>query len=197
MDLWAGLAEPPRCFGYAGSMRTAVIFVCVCVLLAAAQAPFDVLGDFQPGWDSAWHTEQLGGRETRYWVVRDGDEWVLRADSDAAATALFRRLELSGGSTQNSWRQISWRWKVDHSLAGEFDETQREGDDYAARLFVIFGKGEFNRDTRVLCYVWAADKAVGSSYRSPYVGPPPACRRWSCRAATSAAAGRLPGMTTS
>ena len=150
-------------------MRTAAIFLCVCVLQAPAQAPFEVLGNFQPGWDSAWNTEQLGGRETRYRVVRDEDEWVLRVDSDAAATALFRRLELPGGITQVSWRRISWRWKVDHSLTGERDETQRDGDDYAARLFVIFGDGELNLDTHALCYVWAAGKPVGSSYRSPYV----------------------------
>jgi hypothetical protein len=97
-------------------------------------------------------------------VVTEGVERVLRADSDAAATALFRQLDLPGRTTQ-----ISWRWKVDHSLAGELDETQRDGDDYAARLFVIFGDGELNRDARALCYVWAADKPVGSSYRSPYV----------------------------
>ncbi len=146
-------------------MRSVVIFLCVCVLPGLAQAPFDVLGEFEPGWDSAWNTEQLGGRETRYRVTTEGDERVLRADSDAAATALVRRLDLPGTATQ-----ISWRWKVDHSLAGGLDETRRDGDDYAARLFVIFGNGELNRDTRALCYVWAADKAVGSSYRSPYLG---------------------------
>ena len=46
---------------------------------------------------------------------------------------------------------------------------QRSGDDYAARLFVIFGSGELRRDTRAICYVWAGRMPIGSAYRSPYV----------------------------
>jgi len=146
-------------------MRTAaILLLCVCALPGSAQAPLAVLGDFEPGWDSEWRRQQLGGRETLYEAVTEGDERVLRARSDAAATALFRELSVPAGT-----RRISWRWKVERSLDAGVDELRRSGDDYAARLFVIFGDGELGRNTRALCYVWAGRKGVGSSYRSPYV----------------------------
>lgn len=132
---------------------------------SAAQepAPARLLGDFEAGWEADWATEQLGGGETTFRVVSEAGGLALRADSEAAATAMFRTLDGSEAATR-----ISWRWKVAKSLAGDGDETQREGDDYAARLFVVFGSERLSRNTRALCYVWAGNKAVGSTYRSPY-----------------------------
>ena len=145
-------------------MRLLPILV-VCVALAGSQQiPVGVLGGFEPGWRDVWSVRQLGGAETLYRVVEDAGKRVLRADADASATALFRRRDLPWVTTR-----ISWRWKVAASLSGNTEERRRAGDDYVARLFVIFGEGELSVDTRALCYVWAANGAVGSSYRSPVV----------------------------
>ncbi len=140
--------------------------VAVAGAAATMQAPGStrLLGGFDAGWKAGWVTEHLGGGETIYRVVSDAGGLVLRADSEGAATALLRTLDDGQQVTR-----ISWRWKVARSLAGGGDETRREGDDYAARLFVVFGSGGLSRHTRALCYVWAGDKAVGSGYRSPYV----------------------------
>ncbi len=145
-------------------MRLFPILVVAVALAASQQVPLGVLGGFQPGWRDVWESQQLGGAETFYRVVEEAGDRVLRADADASATALFRRVNLSGIATR-----ISWRWKVAASLRGNTEELRRSGDDYAARLFVIFGSGELNADTRALCYVWAATSVVGSSYRSPVV----------------------------
>ncbi|MCH7825300.1 MAG: DUF3047 domain-containing protein [Acidobacteria bacterium] len=145
-------------------MRLRAILVVAVALAGSQQVPVGVLGGFEPGWRDVWELQQLGGAETFYRVVEEAGDRVLRADADASATAFLRRVELPRVATR-----ISWRWKVAASLSGNTEERQRAGDDYAARLFVIFGEGELSADTRALCYVWAGAGAVGSSYRSPVV----------------------------
>ena len=84
-----------------------------------------------PGWEVL--TFPRVPRHTRYTVVRDGAGWVLRAESDASASGLFRPLDLD----PKVYRILSWRWKVEGVLARS-DPRRREGDDYAARVYVAF-----------------------------------------------------------
>jgi hypothetical protein len=84
-----------------------------------------------PGWEAL--TFPRVPRHTRYTVVRDGAGWVLRAESDAAASGLYRPLDLD----PTVHRVLSWRWKVENVLARS-DPRRREGDDYAARVYVAF-----------------------------------------------------------
>lgn len=72
-------------------------------------------------------------RHTRYTVERDGARWVLRADADRSASALYRPLD----ADPRVHRILSWRWKVQGAVAGA-DARTRAGDDYAARVYVAF-----------------------------------------------------------
>ena len=146
---------------------TAIVLIAVLPAYAGPPAPVEaltvrLLGDFSPGWREAWKSQQLGGETTSYRAVREASGMALRTESDNAATALYRLVDV--GSRQVS---VTWRWKVERSLRHD-NEKERGGDDYAARLFVIFGPELFSRNTRALCYVWAGREAPGSSYRSPY-----------------------------
>jgi hypothetical protein len=84
-----------------------------------------------PGWEAL--TFPRVPRHTRYLVVRDGEHWVLRAESDAAASGLYRPLDLD----PKVYRVLSWRWKVENVLA-KADPRRKGGDDYAARVYVAF-----------------------------------------------------------
>jgi hypothetical protein len=84
-----------------------------------------------PGWEAL--TFSRVPRHTRYLVVREGEGWVLRAESDAAASGLYRPLDLD----PKVYRILSWRWKVENVLA-KADPRRKEGDDYAARVYVAF-----------------------------------------------------------
>jgi hypothetical protein len=84
-----------------------------------------------PGWEAL--TFPRVPRHTRYLVVRDGEGWVLRAESDAAASGLYRPLDLD----PKVYRILSWRWKVENVLA-KADPRRKDGDDYAARVYVAF-----------------------------------------------------------
>lgn len=122
-----------------------------------------VVEDFETGWEVRWRAQNLGRGRTTYAVVEDEDSHVLRASSEDAGSAVVRRLYMSPLIEGT----IQWRWKVSGSIRSNDRERERAGDDYAARLFVIFGSGGSIRDA--LCYVWASREPAGSVYPSPYV----------------------------
>jgi hypothetical protein len=66
-------------------------------------------------------------------VVRDGDAVVVRAESRAGASGLTREVSIS----PKEYPIVAWRWKVDNVIAAG-DLTKKQGDDYAARLYITF-----------------------------------------------------------
>ncbi|HXA95323.1 MAG TPA: DUF3047 domain-containing protein [Candidatus Dormibacteraeota bacterium] len=125
--------------GRARARLAAGLVVLLCAGGARADEPL-LLGSFAPpadpaapppGWEAL--TFSKVARHTRYTVVRDGAGWVLRADSDASASGLYRPLDLD----PKVHRILSWRWKVEGVLARS-DPRFKSGDDYAARVYVAF-----------------------------------------------------------
>ena len=94
-------------------------------------APPSAPGGLPPGWEAL--TFKKIERHTRYSVVADGDGHVLRAESEAAASGLYRPLDLD----PRVYRRLSWRWKVDNVLV-KGDARKKAGDDYPARIYVAF-----------------------------------------------------------
>ncbi len=119
---------------------------------------------FDEGWKSRWEARRLASRANRVELVEHDGDSVVRFDSRRAASALVRRVEVespSGG-------QISWRWRVDRTVGKGLDPRKKAGDDYAARVFVVFDADFATGGARALCYVWSADLPIGSVFRSPY-----------------------------
>jgi hypothetical protein len=110
------------------------------------------------GWEPL--TFKKVARSTRYRVVRDSDVWVLKAESDAAASALYRPLDLS----PLAYPRLTWRWKVENVLI-KGDARKREGDDYPARVYVAF------RYDPARATAW--EKAKYGAYRLVYGSYPP------------------------
>lgn len=113
-------------------------------------------------------------------IVADGGDTVLQIDADHAAGAVEHALDLPPETT------VSWRWKVDHSVA-HADLARKQGDDFAARLYVFFdvprsslsltqriklsmARHFSGRDlpTAALCYVWDNTHAVGTLAANAY-----------------------------
>jgi hypothetical protein len=125
----------------AGLARLAPALIGLLLLAAEARGAEPLLlGGFAPpadptaapaGWERL--TFPRVARHTRYTVVLDGTQWVLRAESDAAASGLYRPLDLD----PRVYRVLSWRWKVEGVLARS-DPRRKDGDDYSARVYVAF-----------------------------------------------------------
>ncbi len=70
---------------------------------------------------------------TKYDIVPEGSNRVLRARSDGSASAIVRP------APYNVYRRphLRWRWKIDEVLR-KGDATRKKSDDYAIRVYVMF-----------------------------------------------------------
>ncbi len=130
----------------------------------AGGAGVDLLDGLRDGWAARWMHQRMASSSTSFSVVLDDTRAVLQADSDAAAAALWRRIDLRHPTRA----RLSWRWKIDRPLDTQQDERKRQGDDYAARIMVAFATDIWDRDTRAIAYVWARDLPVGTRFPNPY-----------------------------
>jgi hypothetical protein len=121
-------------------------------------------------------------RPPEFSVVDDGGTSVLRVVADDAAGSLAFRLSASVQRTPI----LSWRWKVERVL-DRADMSRKEGDDYAARVYVTFDVPEsaltlgqrarmgiarllYGADipAAALCYVWDNRHPVGTTRWNAY-----------------------------
>jgi hypothetical protein len=113
--------------------------ICLVVLCARAQAQPLAVGDFSrlapgglpPGWRALRPAPHAP--DTRYRLVRDEGMTVLRADAEGSMSALVRDVRID----PRRYPLLRWRWKVAAPLANA-DMKTRRGDDYAARIYVLF-----------------------------------------------------------
>ncbi len=176
-----------------GTRRVRHVFawgLCLLLLLTAgAHADQWVVGNFSnayPDNDLPEHWEPLTfrgvDRHTRYTLTQDNGRTVIQANSHKAASALMRYLRVD----PNRLPWIQWEWKIDHVIEGG-DVTRKEGDDYAARIYVAFAfepdkagwwQRMRNRSARIatgrevpgtaLNYIWANRAPVETIVPNPF-----------------------------
>lgn len=119
---------------------------------------------------------------TQYSLVKDGDTLVVKAVSKSSASGLIRKINID----PERYPLIRWRWKASNILT-KGDVTKKEGDDYAARVYVTF---EYNPERAgffekamvelgrliygepppiaTINYIWANKVPVGTIVQNPY-----------------------------
>jgi Protein of unknown function (DUF3047) len=137
----------------------------VFVGLPAAHADELRLGNFSSGDLSGWQDETFGGKaHTSYRLVAADGRTVIEAHSHDAASGLLKKVDLD----PRNYPILSWSWKIGHILKRE-DVTKKTGDDFAARVYVVFPSVLFWR-TRAINYVWSAYLPKNSAVPNPYTG---------------------------
>ena len=126
----------------------------------------DLFDGFAEGWRQQWQEQRLFARPTQYDTVRDGGQLVLHARSETANAGLLRKV----WQPAPTHGRLSWRWKIQQPLTANPGERSRAGDDYAARVFVVFETSLLPLQTRAINYVWAAHEPVGAVFASPHTG---------------------------
>ena len=108
---------------------------------------------------------------------------VVRAESNCAASGLVLPLD---GIDLDQTPLLSWRWRVDRGLDIP-DEKVKEGDDFAARVYVMFRLDRSRASTLLrlrhrlakllygeevpgsaLNFVWASRLAPGTAWNNPF-----------------------------
>jgi hypothetical protein len=133
------------------------------VMSASGAAQEDlVVGDFGAGDLTGWQDKTFKN-ETLYELVKGDLGIVLKADSKASASGLYREIKIDLVKTPC----LIWSWKVD-GILDSLDETTKNGDDYPARVYVVFSGGMFFWKTRALNYVWSNGLPIGSAWPNAF-----------------------------
>jgi len=128
-------------------------------LTAATAAPLPDLpvARFSANDLSGWKDQSYKGK-----VSYTLEEGMLKAHSVKAASGKIKKLSVD----VHQYPKLSWSWRIDHTLQRE-DIRHKSGDDFAARVYVVFPRTFFWR-MRAINYVWAAKMPKGSEVPSPY-----------------------------
>lgn len=125
-----------------------MLLLILAAFCATAQASEYHVGAFSSEGLSGWESKVFKGT-TEYSLVRDDGRTVVKATSKKTASGLIKKVKLD----PKSFRYLRWSWKI-AGIVKNGDETTKAGDDYAARVYVVF-PGRFFWQTKAINYIWA------------------------------------------
>lgn len=133
---------------------------------------------------SQWIHQPLGNiKHTSYIRAERGDgQTVILAESNKSASGLVIPVDID----PKEFPLIKWEWKIEGVLE-DGDLTRKDGDDYAARIYITFDYPvsdlgfrdrikyrairtftSFDVPTRALNYIWANKAEKGTIASNPY-----------------------------
>lgn len=141
--------------------RTIMLILLVMLPAIAAQGEEKPVSRFATEGLAGWENQYFEG-VTEYQLAKENGRTVLRAHSKVSASGLIRKVKLD----PNRYRYLRWSWKVAGTIPGG-DERSKKGDDYAARMYVVF-PGRFFWQTKAINYIWANHLPKGESIPNAY-----------------------------
>lgn len=124
----------------------------------------NIIADFSTDKIENWTAKSFAG-ETLYTIVNDGGKQVLKAQSNDSASGLAKEKVIDLFETPF----LNWSWKIDNALPN-LDETIKDGDDYAARIYVVKDGGWKIWNTLALNYVWSSNQGKDAQWNNAFVG---------------------------
>ena len=129
-------------------LMTTAAFLGIALSAAGSSPREQILDDYKNGLTPGWETKSFAG-QTHYTAEHDDKQFYIKATSNAAASGLFHKIDYD----PKEQPILRWSWKIEHTLA-KGDERTKAGDDYAARVYVVFPSLLF-WNTKALNYIWA------------------------------------------
>jgi hypothetical protein len=140
---------------------SALLIVVIFFISYIAHADTIAVSRFESDGLAGWVRKSFRG-ETEYSLVRDGESTVLKAHSRATASGIYRKVTID----PLQYRYLRWKWKVVEPLGNGMEKT-KAGDDYSARMYVVF-PGFFFWQTKAINYVWAGRLPKEESFPNPF-----------------------------
>ncbi len=126
--------------------------ICLTLFAFSPQAKADsdpiIIDNYREGLADKWQEKSFSGK-THYRVEQNDNQPAIHATSKGTASGLFYKIDYN----PRQYPILSWSWKVDHILT-KGDAHTKNGDDYAARIYVVFPSWLFWK-SKALNYVWA------------------------------------------
>ena len=166
------------------------IFVAILLIVATLNDPAtaDSISPLPPPDSGKWRPIEIPKveKKTSYTTVRKGDVSAFRAESECGASGLAASLEnIDLAQTPI----LHWQWRIEKGLTIA-DEKSKAGDDFAARVIVMFRydpeQATFVERTlhkiaetvqgetlpgRALAYVWSSNQPTGQVWKNPFRTP--------------------------
>ena len=148
-----------------GLFKTSLLLFC-CILFPALLAYPALTCLKQFNFDderplAKWAQMILHGK-VDYTVMKSGANGYVDAFSDKSCSALYYRI----GYKLKDYPMLSWRWRVNKFPDKKKAMTEKEKNDYAARIYVIFPFLSFS-SSKFIEYVWDKEMPVGTITTSP------------------------------
>lgn len=121
-----------------------------------------LIGEFSQQSLDGWESKEFDN-ETNYAFVKQDGQYVLAANSEDAASGMFRKIEID----LKTYPYLNWRWRIKQAFPS-IDETQKENDDYVARIYVVKSGGFFFWKTKALNYVWSSRDQKEAQWPNAY-----------------------------
>lgn len=141
-----------------------IVLVTVLAVQNLAAEPKLTLGEFSHNRLDGWEHKSFKG-ETRYQLQTLDGIVVLKADSQAAGSGLFKEQRIDLEKTPF----LNWSWRIANRLNG-LNEQSKSGDDYAARIYVVVKGGLAFWQTKAINYVWASNTAKDTIWPNAFAG---------------------------
>lgn len=143
-------------------LKKLLIIFCFYPLSAAAESVY--ISDFSNEPLKAWQHRSFKGH-TVYQIVTEDKQAVLQARSKGTASSLYKEVRVDLLQTPF----LNWSWRIDNKLSIS-NEKSKQGDDFAARIYLIIkGKWVFWQTTAIN-YVWANHSPKNTAWANPYTG---------------------------
>ncbi len=120
-------------------------------------------GEFSKGKLNEWLPKKFVN-ETSYSLIKVGKNTVLKAVSQNSASGLIKKIRVD----IKEYPFLNWSWRIENQLTGTFDEKQKHGDDYAARIYIVVSGGIAFWNTIALNYVWSKNSIKGETWPSAF-----------------------------
>ena len=110
---------------------------------------------------NTWKMKQLV-KTTLYDVTHKSGEPVLTLESKHSAGLFFRMIAVDLKETP----YLNWSWKISH-IYNNPSEVKRSGDDFPARVLIVYEEGFVGTDSTGFSFVWASQVSKGTVWKSP------------------------------
>lgn len=149
---------------YRGKLITAMLFFLTASSVLAFSS-IEYLRRFDFNNEQAlnkWASMIIKGK-TDYRLVMDGDNGYVEALSEGSSSALYYKIFFN----LEEYPFLSWRWKALKFPDKTAAVSDKDRDDYVARVYVIFPFLTFS-SSKFIEYVWSDDLPVGTVMPSPH-----------------------------
>ncbi|WP_321369996.1 DUF3047 domain-containing protein [uncultured Desulfuromusa sp.] len=122
------------------------------------------VGNFSGNDLTGWKEKEFVN-QTSYLLTKQDDRTVLHAEADASASGLFKEVAID----LTTHPYINWQWKVDKGHPPLAERT-KNGDDYAARVYIVVKGGLAFWKTKAINYVWSSTEKKGAIWPNAFAG---------------------------